>query len=266
LKKEAVIFLDSGVGGLPYLRWTRERLQTENWLYLADHQGFPYGDKRPEELIQRLQELIQQVQKEVKVRLLVLACNTASVIALDKLRQTFDFPIVGTVPAVKPAATKTLTKAIAVLATERTADAPYLQKLIADHAQGKVVEVIASNALVDSIENRWAFDQPEKLDTVLAPIGRSLRDKGVDNLVLGCTHFLHLAERIQKSIGPGVHLVDSREGVGNQILRILGRIPRLDRSTGADLWVTGLEEPQVREKYLLYAKEYDLSFPRSLSL
>jgi glutamate racemase len=98
LKKEAVIFLDSGVGGLPYLRWTRERLQTENWLYLADHQGFPYGDKRPEELIQRLQELIQQVQKEVKVRLLVLACNTASVIALDKLRQTFDFPIVGTVP------------------------------------------------------------------------------------------------------------------------------------------------------------------------
>jgi glutamate racemase len=263
LKEEAVVFLDSGVGGLPYLSWIRERLKGEHWLYLADHQGFPYGDKEPEELISRLKKLIITVQRSLSIRLMVLACNTASVIALEALRGVFDFPIVGTVPAVKPAAKNSLNGSIAVLATEGTADAPYLRRLIQEHAQDKEVAIIGSNALVDSIENRWAYDQPEKLTAVLAPIRRTLEEKRVDCLVLGCTHFLHIIEKIQESIGRGIYLVDSREGVGNQILRILRRIPRVDRSQGAELWVTGPENPQVKEKYSLYAREYRLSPPKS---
>jgi glutamate racemase len=157
LKEEAVVFLDSGVGGLPYLSWIRERLKGEHWLYLADHQGFPYGDKEPEELISRLKKLIITVQRSLSIRLMVLACNTASVIALEALRGVFDFPIVGTVPAVKPAAKNSLNGSIAVLATEGTADAPYLRRLIQEHAQDKEVAIIGSNALVDSIEKQMGL-------------------------------------------------------------------------------------------------------------
>ncbi|MDR3200332.1 MAG: aspartate/glutamate racemase family protein, partial [Spirochaetales bacterium] len=126
-----VAFLDSGVGGLPYLQWVRKHLPGENYIYLADRKYFPYGPKTPDRVFSAVAEGVEKFIKTFDPKLFVLACNTASVSALERLRQAFPAKtFVGTVPAVKPAAEYSKNKRIGVLATNATVHAHYLDSLI----------------------------------------------------------------------------------------------------------------------------------------
>ena len=126
-----IAFLDSGVGGLPYLEMAREHLPKENFIYLADRKNFPYGTKSAEEVFAAVAVLTDRILAAEKPKVFVLACNTMSVVALTRLRKLYPrLPFVGVVPAVKPAAERTKVKRIGVLATNRTLQDAYLDDLI----------------------------------------------------------------------------------------------------------------------------------------
>lgn len=195
-------------------------------VYVADRANFPYGERTGAQLTDLLLRLMSRIYELIAPDLAVLACNTASVTALQTLRARFSLPIVGVVPAVKPAATASRSKRIGVLSTSATARASYLDNLIRTHANGCAVELFPAASLVDWVENEMPFAlesdragcclQREAVDEVAKMIGAS----DVDQIVLGCTHFLHLKRTLLDSLHDSVNIVDSADGVARQIERI----------------------------------------------
>lgn len=242
-----LIFLDSGIGGLPYLNWLRERLPGEDLIYLADSAGFPYGEKNPHELTGLLIERFDRMNRLFTPKAAVLACNTASVVSLEELRRRFPFPFVGTVPAIKPAAGNGTRHRIGLLATNRTVEEAYTQRLITDFASHCDVIKRGSAELVDFVENRYYESTPSQVDDFLKPLVEDFTSQKIDALVLGCTHFVYLKESLERSL-PDVSIVDSVDGVGRQILRVLESLGyRNDGAGRAWLYTTGGSEKLFRD-------------------
>ncbi len=219
-----IVFIDSGVGGLPYLRRTRELLPDGRFSYVADPGNFPYGEKKAESLIPVLVSNIDRIQQSLFPDIVVLACNTASVVGLKELRSRFSLPFVGVVPAVKPAAVLSARKRIGILATRETVGNPYTQKLIDTFATGTSVFRFAGIDIVDVIEHRFFTISEADKTAVLTPAARYFIDNDVDAVVLGCTHFLHIKEELQNLLGPNIQIVDSVEGVAKQIVNVAGSL------------------------------------------
>ena len=161
-------------------------------------------------------------------KLVVLACNTASVAALGYLRKHFSLPLVGTVPAIKPAACLSGRRCIGLLATNRTVEEAYTRQLIYDFASHCWVVKRGAPDLVDLVERELYHSTPEEVEEQLKPLVEDLTAQGVDTLVLGCTHFVYLKEALFRLFNPPVEIIDSVEGVGRQVLRIIekaGRAP-----------------------------------------
>jgi glutamate racemase len=129
-----IAFVDSGIGGIPYMTHALRHIPDIRGVYLADNGFFPYGIREPEELSERLVSIVRKLREQSDPAMVVLACNTASVVALSELRSRFPIPFVGTVPAIKPAALHSRRRRIGVMATEQTLKDPYLDSLIADYA------------------------------------------------------------------------------------------------------------------------------------
>lgn len=221
-----IVFFDSGVGGLPYLDYARQVLPGQRYAYFADRAGFPYGEKTKEEVIQLVLKAIETIVRFLDPKVLVIACNTATELAIHTIRSVHPgIPIVGTVPAIKPAAALSKTKRVAVVATERAVHDPYLLDLAAHWAADCHVERIGDGKLVDFVETRLiGSTETERLDAVGPSVQRAL-DAGADTLVLGCTHFIHLAREFAQAAGSEVRIIDSRAGVTDQLVRILGAQP-----------------------------------------
>lgn len=216
-----IVFLDSGMGGIPYLEHFRQRYPHIPSLYLADTLHFPYGGKAEEELREILLGLYSSLVQALRPRLTVLACNTASVVALGSLRESFPGDrFVGTVPALKPAAFSSKSRVIAVLATKRTVRDPYLDVLESRFASDCRVLRVEANPLVELIESGAALDGPD-FQNIMNPIVREFQTSGVDRVVLGCTHFILAWREISQVLGPGMQLVDSREGITRRIAGLL---------------------------------------------
>jgi glutamate racemase len=233
-----LIFLDSGIGGLPYLNWLRERRPEEDLIYLADSAGFPYGEKNPDELTALLIDRFDRMNRLFAPKAAVLACNTASVVSLEALRRRFSFPFVGTVPAIKPAAGNGTRHRIGLLATNRTVEEAYTQRLITDFASHCDVVKRGAGELVDFVENRYYESTPAEIDRFLHPLVEDFSSRQIDALVLGCTHFVYLKEALERGL-PGVSVVDSVDGVGRQILRVLDDLGRGVTGGRARLYTTG---------------------------
>jgi glutamate racemase len=209
---------DSGLGGITVLREIHRQLPGEDCIYIADSRVAPYGTKPAAVILDRALRL-SELLVEDGAKTIVVACNTASVVALPELRARFDVPIVGIVPAVKPAATLTRTGTIGVLATPATADSAPLAKLIEDFAFGVRVVTQICPGLVPMVE-RGEITGPvmgELLGFCLKP----LLDAGADVVVLGCTHYPFLSEAIGRICGPEVRLVDPSAAVARQLGRVL---------------------------------------------
>lgn len=223
-----VAVLDSGIGGLPYLSWLQSHLPEESLVYVADAANFPYGEKTPDQVRQAVVSLGRALVDRYDPKLLLVACNTASVLALSALREALTIPVVGVVPAVKTAAG--LGKGtLGVLATPRTVEDGYWERLVAEFAPGRPVKGYAAPDLVRLVE-----EGGDRQALLSAWAGR-LRSDGVDSVVLGCTHYLHLAEDLGRHLGPGVAVVDSRDGVGRRVAAVLAEQGLTsDRRTGVD--------------------------------
>ena len=217
-----LVFMDSGIGGIPYLRWVRERRPGWRYFYVADNGYFPYGGRDPEDLKQRLVKLTGLMVRRYRPDIIVLACNTASVTALSELRSRFSVPFVGVVPAVKPAAEKHTRGRIGVLATKGTVEGDYLKELIRKFAsRSDKVDCLAAPDLVRFVEDELAGADEQRIKGILTPYLREAEARQWTYMVLGCTHFLFLKPWLEKWKSPDLSIVDSTEGVGNRILNIL---------------------------------------------
>ncbi|WP_295818995.1 glutamate racemase [uncultured Deinococcus sp.] len=221
---------DSGVGGLSVLAELRRELPHEDVLYLGDTAHVPYGDRSEEDVIDLTERAVAALEAR-GVKAVVVACNTAAAFSLSRVRSRFAFPVIGLVPAVKPAAQATRTGRVAVLATPVTLKGQLMKDVIRDHAEPLGVEVtgVVNLKLVPLVEAGHA-DSPEaraELRATLAP----LRDAGVDQLVLGCTHYPFLAPAIRAEFGDTFTLVDSGAGVARHTRRVLEQGQLLNTQT-----------------------------------
>ncbi len=236
-----VAFIDSGVGGLPYCGAFLALNPGESVFYVADRAHFPYGTRDSEDLRAILIDLVKGIREEVDPKLVVLACNTASVVALDALRSAFpDLPFVGTVPAVKSAASLSQSRRIGVVATEKTVTDPYLDTLIARFASDCEVHRMAAPELVEFVERRFPAATAGEREAVVAPYVQRLYEGGVDVIVLGCTHFLFLSDDFSRASDGRIKVVDSREGVARRAMALLHKDGTVAEGLGsARLAVTG---------------------------
>ena len=213
-----LLFFDSGVGGLSVLEPTRGLISTAPIVYVADSAGYPYGSKSDAELAERLPTLLVRLVEQYRPRLVVIACNTASTIALDHVRAALDIPVVGTVPAIKPAAELSRTRVIGVLGTEATVRQPYVDDLAARFAADCIVIRHGSPELVAIAEAKLAGEviKPEAVAAAIRPMIDQLRGGEIDTVVLACTHFPLLSEELGAAM-PGVTFVDGGRGIARRI-------------------------------------------------
>jgi glutamate racemase len=217
--------LDSGVGGLSVLRHLRVELPGVDVLYVADAAWCPYGPRSPATVRRRVFAVAERLI-ELGADAVVVACNTASTVALAGLRDRFpDRPFVGMEPAVKPAAALTERGAIGVLATAITARGEALARLVDRYGRGVAVHVAVPDGLVELVE-AGEVDGPT-VEAIVGPILARWRDAGVDAVVLGCTHYPFALGAIERAAGPSVRIVDPGPAVARQAARVLAASGRL---------------------------------------
>jgi glutamate racemase len=210
-----ILFFDSGVGGLSVLAPTRALLPNAPIVYAADNAAFPYGTKTEAEIAERVPALLVRLVERFRPRLVVVACNTASTIALDHARAALDIPVVGTVPAIKPAAEMSKSRVIGVLGTAATVRQPYVDDLAARFAADCTIVRHGSAELVALAEAKLA-GKAIRADAVAAAV-QPLRDApGLDTVVLACTHFPLLADELAEAL-PNVRFVDGGPGIARRI-------------------------------------------------
>lgn len=255
-------FLDSGTGGLPYLEqlWAHE--PKVSCVYLADTAHFPYGEKTREEVIRFSLDTTGRLLERFNPDVVVVACNTISVAALDELRKAFPVPFVGTVPAIKLAAARSLRRKIGLLATERTVKDPYTDDLIRRFATDCEVVRIGDSELVSRIERELVTASREERLAAVRPSIERFREAGVDAIVLACTHFIHVSDEIHEAAGPGIEIIDSREGVIQQALRLVA--PREGARRNGAFYISGGVSPAIEERYKTYAGLFGISWGGTL--
>ena len=216
---KAIGIFDSGVGGLTVLREIIRALPQEDTLYFGDTARVPYGTKSPETVIRYARQITSfLVQRDIK--LLVVACNTASAVSLEALKEEFPLPIVGVIePGARRAAAVTRTGKVGVIGTEATVRSSAYTKAI--KRINPEIEVVTRPCplFVPLVESGWVDNEVARLTARTYLQG--LREEGVDTLVLGCTHYPLLKGTIAEVMGPDVRLVDSAEETARTVTEIL---------------------------------------------
>lgn len=227
LRRAPVGLFDSGWGGLSVALAIRAATPALDLLYVGDHAWCPYGGRSAGTIRARSLALAGELARR-GCSAVVVACNTASSIALAEVRSALPGAlVVGVVPAVKPAANATRSGRIAVLATPATVGGAYLARLVADHAPGVVVDVVAAPGLVEFVE-RGETGGPAVEAALRDLLGPSL-DAGADAVVLGCTHYPFLRPALARVCGPGVALIDSGEAVARRLRQVLADVDERDQ-------------------------------------
>ncbi|HTG38234.1 glutamate racemase, partial [Sphingomonas sp.] len=214
-----LLFLDSGVGGLSVLAPARALLPQAPVIYVADSAGYPYGTRSEAEIAARVPALLGRLVERYHPRLVVIACNTASTIALPAVRAALDLPIVGTVPAIKPAAQVSVTRVIGVLGTDATVRQPYVDDLTDRFAGDCRVLRHGSAALVALAEAELAGERQP--DAAYRAVMRGLLDQPggerIDVVVNACTHFPLVADRLATVSPRPIRFVDGGPGIARRI-------------------------------------------------
>jgi len=220
----SVLTFDSGLGGLSVLGELRRLLPDHRHVYLADDAGFPYGDRTEADLEARLETVIGAALPHLRPSVVVIACNTASTLALASLRKRFPVPFVGTVPAVKPAAAGSRSRMISVLATPGTIARSYTRDLIATHAGDAAVTLVGSRRLAALVERELLDDPPadEEILAEVAPCFVTAEDgRRTDVVVLACTHYPLLLPRLRALAPWPVDWLDPAPAIARQAARLL---------------------------------------------
>ena len=218
-----LLFIDSGLGGLTVLRAARHAIPEAAVLFIADDAGFPYGTKCAGVLASRLVGLAQRDIDTFKPDCIVLACNTASTVALRALRKAFPIPIVGTVPAIKPAAALTKSGLVSVLATPGTIAREYTRELIAQFGAGTRFNLVGASALAELAEMSasGAVVDDDAIAREIAPCFVADGDAKTDVVVLGCTHYPLLLDKLDALAPWPVIWLDPAPAIARRIANVL---------------------------------------------
>jgi len=221
-ERPTILVFDSGLGGLTVYREIAAVRPDANFVYLADDAAFPYGALVELALITRLVALLDDAIAAHKPDLVVIACNTASTIALPELRKKFAVPFVGTVPAIKPACAASQTRRVAVLGTEATVKREYTRALIRDHGQGCEVDLVGAKQLAAYAEGELR-GEPVSDAALLAEIDSCFRDDGnrTDTVVLACTHYPLLVARLKQIALWPVNFIDPAPAIARRVANLL---------------------------------------------
>ncbi len=213
--QKRIAIIDSGSGGTTILHALKEKILNVDFFYTSDLQNFPYGTKSDDEVIGLANALALKAVQDSRPDILVLACNTASTVALEAIRQNLKIPVVGVVPAIKLAAKLSRTKIIGLLATPGTINRPYTEKLIKEFASDCVVKKLASQSLVAMAEEkaRGKYIHISDVEMEIKP----LFCKNLDTIVLGCTHFPLLISELKDASPWQVTWVDSSEAIVRRV-------------------------------------------------
>lgn len=218
-KEHSIGVFDSGVGGLTVMRQIMQKMPNESIIYFGDTARIPYGSKSKETIIRySIENTIFLLQKNIK--LLVVACNTATAQALDKLQQIFNIPIIGVIePGAEEACRASKNQRIAVLGTRGTIKSGAYQREIQKRLPNSAVFPVACPLFVPLVEERFYHHPASEL--IVKEYIQPLLKNGVDTVLLGCTHYPLLKEQIQVIVGHDVTLVDSAMTCANKVVDIL---------------------------------------------
>jgi glutamate racemase len=241
---------DSGVGGVSVLRELRRALPRDDMTYVADSKYVPYGTKSPALIRERSAAIVRFLVEHRQSNVIVIACNTATTHAVDGLRRDFPaVPIVGTEPAIKPAAHATRSGVVGILATGATLAGARVTNLIERNAEGIEVVTQPCPGLVEQVE-AGDLTGPATVELLRRYIDPLLA-RGADAIVLGCTHYNFLEQTIQRLAGPSVMLFDSAAAIARQTVNVLtaraGDGPREGSAPGGRVaFLTSGAPPAVR--------------------
>lgn len=215
----AIGVFDSGLGGLSVLRTLREALPYESFVYLGDGARCPYGERSRQEILHYTEKAVARLLEE-GCKLIVVACNTATAVAIKSLRERYpDLPIVGLEPAVKPAALTTKSGIIGVLATRRSLEGDHFRATAAKYGDSVNILTAVGEGFVEAVERdqESAPESEEMVRRVVEP----MVEAGADKIVLGCTHYPFLREVIERVAGNGVEVIDSADAVARRVAMLL---------------------------------------------
>jgi len=234
-------FFDSGVGGLSVLRHFQEMAPNEKLIYFADTAYFPYGPRPAAEVRKRSFAIANRLLQS-DVKLIVVACNTASAAAIADLRAAFPVPFVGMVPGLKPATMSSKTGKVAILATPGTLDGELYARVVDEFGRKTTITNVPGHGLADIVE-RGETGTPAARDAIRAALGPAV-EAGADTVVLGCTHYHFLPPDIEAEF-PGLTFIDTSEPVARravQVLREAGLEAAPDQRGSLDIIVSGDRE------------------------
>lgn len=235
-----MLVFDSGIGGLTVLREARVLMPARRFVYIADDMAFPYGAWNEQELSERLILLFGEVIVEYSPSMIVIACNTASTLVIDQLRDVYpDQTFVGTVPAIKPAAERTRSGLVSVLATPGTVARQYTRDLISQYASKCHVRLVASENLAALAETymRDGFVDEEAVRIEIEPCFVEKDGKRTDIVVLACTHYPFLVNRMRKTAPWPVDWIDTSEAIARRALALTDDRPATANAGDEDIAV-----------------------------
>ncbi|HEY6011419.1 MAG TPA: glutamate racemase [Nitrospirota bacterium] len=219
---KAIGIFDSGIGGLTVLKEIVAKLPHENIIYLGDTARVPYGIRSAETVTRYSFENTQFLLSQ-EIKMLVVACNTASAISLEAVKKEFPLPVIGVLePGARAAVAATKTGKVAVIGTEATINSGAYEKAIKKLAPNVEVRSLACPLFVPLVEEGWTDNDVAAL--VAEKYLASLRGTGIDTLVLGCTHYPLLKAVISGAVGPGITLIDSATETSREVAVVLDKL------------------------------------------
>jgi glutamate racemase len=255
--RETILLFDSGLGGLTVYREVAAARPHVDFLYVADDAGFPYGDLPEPALVSRVVALMGELIEAHRPDLVVIACNTASTIVLPDLRKQFSLPFVGTVPAIKPACAASVSRRVSVLGTEATVAREYTRALIRDYAGDCKVTLVGAKKLAAYAEDELAGAETDD-DAIREEIAPAFVDDGscTDTIVLACTHYPLLIERLRKLAPWPVNFIDPAPAIARRVTDLLGpAVPPVEHGTTRAIFTSGRAPAAVLDRFGIHAAE-----------
>ena len=247
-----ILVFDSGLGGLTVLREIVRARPDAHYTYVADDAFFPYGHHSEEQIIARVVPLIGGLISSHAPDLVVVACNTASTLVMSHLRGEYSVPFVGTVPAIKPACAASKTKRVSVLGTKGTVQREYTRRLIHDFAQGCEVTLVGSTELASLAEAALNGDEVSD-DDIAAELAPCFVDEGearTDTVVLACTHYPLLLDRLVRLAPWPVDWIDPAPAIARRVSDLLGAPGDESNKAGAEMIFTS-KRPHTLSRALM---------------
>ncbi|MGO2335617.1 glutamate racemase [Providencia sp.] len=232
--RPTILVFDSGVGGLSVYREVKKLIPNAHYIYAFDNEAFPYGEKSEAFIIDRVYQIVKAIAAKHPLTITIIACNTASTVSLPNLRANFKFPVVGVVPAIKPATKLTRNGVVGLLATKGTVNREYTKELIERFATDCKVVSLGSAELVQLAE-RKLHGETLPLDEVAQTVRPWLRmSEPPDTVILGCTHFPLLIEELEKVLPDGTRFIDSGSAIARRTVWLINNQAEIIESDEED--------------------------------